>query len=165
MNGGLPAAEFEKMLREQRKLTFLSGAELPVRTLLLVDDEPSILSALKRLFRREGYAILTAESGKAGLELLACHDVGVVISDARMPEMDGGVFLGKVREMYPQAVRMMLSGYTDLKAVTTAVNRGELFCFLTKPWDDNELLETTRDAFRHFDLRRHANNSGYVADE
>jgi diguanylate cyclase (GGDEF)-like protein/PAS domain S-box-containing protein len=161
----VPAAEFEKMLCEQRKLTFLSGAELPVRTLLLVDDEPSILSALKRLFRREGYAILTAESGKAGLELLACHDVGVVISDARMPEMDGGVFLGKVREMYPQAVRMMLSGYTDLKAVTTAVNRGELFCFLTKPWDDNELLETTRDAFRHFDLRRHANNSGYVADE
>jgi FixJ family two-component response regulator len=76
-----------------------------------------------------------------------------------MPEMDGGEFLGKVREMYPQAVRMMLSGYTDLKAVTTAVNRGELFCFLTKPWDDGELLETVRDAFRHYESRRSANPS------
>ena len=151
----VPAAEFEQMLHEQRKLVFASGAKLPARTLLLVDDEPSILAALKRLFRREGYAILTAGSGKEGLELLASHDVGVVISDARMPEMDGGEFLGKVREMYPQAVRMMLSGYTDLKAVTTAVNRGELFCFLTKPWDDTELVDTVRDAFHHHESRRH----------
>jgi diguanylate cyclase (GGDEF)-like protein/PAS domain S-box-containing protein len=150
----LPGDEFAQMLREHRRLTFASGAELPSRTLLLVDDEPNILSSLKRLFRREGYAILTAGSGSEGLELLASHDVGVVVSDARMPEMDGGVFLGKVREMYPHTVRMMLSGYTDLKSVTTAVNRGELFCFLTKPWDDNELLETTRDAFRQHEARR-----------
>jgi EAL domain-containing protein (putative c-di-GMP-specific phosphodiesterase class I)/CheY-like chemotaxis protein len=152
----VPADAFEKMLREQRKLTFASGAELPSRTLLLVDDEPSILASLKRLFRREGYGILTAESGQQGLELLASNEVGVVISDARMPGMDGGEFLGKVREMYPQVVRMMLSGYTDLKAVTTAVNRGELFCFLTKPWDDAELVDTVRDAFRHFESRRQA---------
>jgi DNA-binding NtrC family response regulator len=134
---------------------FPSGAALPARTLLLVDDEPNVLAALKRLFRREGYAILTAEGGRAGMELLASNDVGVVISDARMPEMDGGEFLGKVREMYSPVVRIMLSGYTDLKAVTTAVNRGELFCFLTKPWDDNELLETVRDAFRHYESRQH----------
>jgi diguanylate cyclase (GGDEF)-like protein/PAS domain S-box-containing protein len=152
----VPADEFERMLREQRKLIFSTGAELPTRTLLLVDDEPSILSSLKRLFRREGYSILTAESGQQGLELLASNEVGVVISDARMPEMNGGEFLGKVRELYPQAVRMMLSGYTDLKAVTTAVNRGELFCFLTKPWDDIELVDTVRDAFRHFESRRQA---------
>jgi DNA-binding NtrC family response regulator len=98
--------------------------------------------------------ILAAESGAAALELLASHEVGAVISDARMPNMDGGEFLGKVREMYPQVVRMMLSGYTDLKAVTTAVNRGELFSFMTKPWDDDELLETVRDAFRHYESRR-----------
>ena len=150
----VPAGEFEQMLREQRKLTFATGAELPVRTLLLVDDEPNILSALRRLFHREGYRILTAERGRDALDLLASHDVGVVISDARMPEMDGGELLGKVREMYPQVVRMMLSGYTDLKAVTTAVNRGELFCFLTKPWDDVELVDTVRDAFRHYESRR-----------
>jgi diguanylate cyclase (GGDEF)-like protein len=152
----VPATEFGQMLREQRRLTFATGAELQARTLLLVDDEPNILSALKRLFRREGYTILTAESGRAGLELLASHNVGVVISDARMPEMDGGVFLGKVREMHPHIVRMMLSGYTDLKSVTTAVNRGELFCFLTKPWEETELIDTTRDAFRHYESRLHA---------
>jgi EAL domain-containing protein (putative c-di-GMP-specific phosphodiesterase class I)/ActR/RegA family two-component response regulator len=150
----LPAAEFEQLLREQRRLTFATGAALPSRTLLLVDDEPNVLSSLKRLFHREGYTLLTAESGQEGLELLASHDVGVVISDARMPQMDGGVFLGKVRELHPQIVRMMLSGYTDLKAVTTAVNRGELFCFLTKPWDPAELIDTTRDAFRHYESRR-----------
>jgi diguanylate cyclase (GGDEF)-like protein/PAS domain S-box-containing protein len=148
------AAEFEQMLREHRKLEFLATEQLPSRTLLLVDDEPGILSSLKRLFRREGYTILTAGSGMEGLELLASNQVGVIISDARMPEMDGGQFLGKAREMYPDIVRMMLSGYTDLKAVTTAVNRGELFCFLTKPWDDAELIETVRDAFRHSEQRQ-----------
>jgi DNA-binding NtrC family response regulator len=132
---------------------FPSSAELPPRTLLLVDDEPSILAALKRLFRREGYTILTAESGSDGLELLAKNEVGVIISDARMPGMDGGEFLGEVRELYPQVLRMMLSGYADLAAVTTAVNRGELFCFLSKPWDDTELVAMVRDAFRRYESR------------
>ena len=148
------AVEFEQMLREHRKLEFAATEPASNRTLLLVDDEPGILSSLKRLFRREGYKILTAADGLEGLELLANNVVDVVISDARMPEMDGGEFLGKVREMYPDVVRMMLSGYTDLKAVTTAVNRGELFAFLTKPWDDTELMETIRDAFRHSEQRQ-----------
>jgi EAL domain-containing protein (putative c-di-GMP-specific phosphodiesterase class I)/CheY-like chemotaxis protein len=150
----VPAKAFEQMLREQRKLSFATGAELPARTLLLVDDEPNVLSSLKRLLHREGYRILTAEHGREALELLASNDIGVVISDARMPGMDGGELLGKVRELYPQVVRMMLSGYTDLKAVTTAVNRGELFCFLTKPWEAAELVSTVRDAFRHHESRR-----------
>ena len=148
------AAEFEKMLRDRRKLEFAATEPASNRTLLLVDDEPGILSSLKRLFRREGYVILAADSGMAGLELLANNKIDVVISDARMPEMNGGEFLGKVRELYPDVVRMVLSGYTDLKAVTTAVNRGELFCFLTKPWDDAVLLETVRDAFRHAERRQ-----------
>ncbi|MCK9284172.1 MAG: EAL domain-containing protein [Rhodocyclaceae bacterium] len=154
----VPAEAFEQLLRERRKLEFAVDAPLPNRTLLLVDDEASILSALKRLFRREGYTILTAAGGEEGLELLASNEIGAVISDARMPQMSGGEFLGKVREMYPDVVRMMLSGYTDLKSVTNAVNRGELFCFLTKPWDDNELLETVRDAFRHYEQRRVGRN-------
>jgi diguanylate cyclase (GGDEF)-like protein/PAS domain S-box-containing protein len=148
------AAEFEQMLREHRKLEFAATEPASNRTLLLVDDEPGILSSLKRLFRREGYKILTAANGLEGLDLLANNKVDVVISDARMPEMNGGEFLGKVREMYPDVVRMMLSGYTDLKAVTTAVNRGELFAFLTKPWDDTELMEAVRDAFRHSEQRQ-----------
>jgi diguanylate cyclase (GGDEF)-like protein/PAS domain S-box-containing protein len=150
----LPADEFEAMLRQGRKLEFQPESKVPGRTLLLVDDEPGILSALKRLFRREGYVILTANSGKEGLDILAGHDVGVIISDARMPEMDGAEFLGKVRAMYPDTMRIILSGYTDLKAVTSAVNRGELFKFLTKPWDDGELLETIRDAFRQYEMRK-----------
>jgi diguanylate cyclase (GGDEF)-like protein/PAS domain S-box-containing protein len=147
------AGEFEAMLRERRRLVLPMADQVPSRTLLLIDDEPAILSSLKRLLRREGYTILTAESGTAGLDLLASTDVGVVISDARMPEMSGGEFLGRVREMYPDILRIMLSGYTDLKAVTTAVNSGELFSFLTKPWDDAELIETVRDAFRHHERR------------
>jgi CheY-like chemotaxis protein len=148
------ASEFEQMLRDRRKLEFSATAPLTNRTLLLVDDEPGILSSLRRLFRREGYTILTAGSGMEGLKLLASNPVDVIISDARMPEMDGAEFLGKARAIYPDAVRMMLSGYTDLEAVTTAVNRGELFSFLTKPWDDASLIETVHDAFRHSERRQ-----------
>ncbi|GAB1393297.1 hypothetical protein MASR1M60_14600 [Rhodocyclaceae bacterium] len=149
----LPADEFAALLRSGRALAApVDAAELG-RSLLLVDDEPSILASLRRLLRREGYTIYTAEGGEAGLEVLAAHEVGVVISDARMPGMAGAEFLGRVREMYPDTVRIMLSGYTDLESVTQAVNRGELFRFLTKPWDDVELLDVVRDAFRHHELR------------
>jgi diguanylate cyclase (GGDEF)-like protein/PAS domain S-box-containing protein len=148
------AGEIEALLREGRKLALPAAADTPGRSILIVDDEPSILSALRRLLRREGYTILGATGGAEGLELLASHEVGVVISDARMPEMSGAEFLGRVREMHPDTVRIMLSGYTDLEAVTQAVNRGELFRFLAKPWDDNELIDTVRDAFRHYEIRR-----------
>ena len=149
----LPADEFAALLRSGRKLTPPEDAVRNGRSLLLVDDEPSILASLRRLLRREGYTIFTAESGAEGLELLAGHDIGVVISDARMPSMTGAEFLGRVREMYPDSVRIMLSGYTDLESVTSAVNRGELFRFLTKPWDDAELLNVVRDAFQHHEAR------------
>jgi EAL domain-containing protein (putative c-di-GMP-specific phosphodiesterase class I)/ActR/RegA family two-component response regulator len=143
-----PASELERMLLDLPVIE-----QLPNHTLLLVDDEPDILSALKRLFRREGYAIFTAASGTEGLELLASREIGVVISDARMPQMSGDEFLGKVREMHPATVRIMLSGYTDIKAVTSAVNSGELFGFFTKPWDDADLLKKVRAAFHRYALR------------
>lgn len=150
----IPSADFAALQRSGRKLALPADNEAPGRSVLLVDDEPSILSALRRLLRREGYAIFTAGSGAEGLDILATHEVGVVISDARMPEMSGAEFLGRVREMHPDTVRIMLSGYTDLEAVTSAVNRGELFRFLGKPWDDGALLEALRDAFRHYEIRR-----------
>ncbi len=150
----VPAAEFEALLRDGRMLNLPSHTIQTGRTLLLVDDEPSVLSSLRRLLRREGYTLLTATSGADGLELLAGNNIGVVISDARMPEMSGSEFLSRVREMYPDSVRIMLSGYTDLDSVTKAVNSGELFRFLTKPWDDAELLDTVRVAFRHYESRR-----------
>jgi len=150
----LPAADLEALLRGGRKLDLPASTHMPGRSILLVDDEPSILASLRRLLRREGYTLHAANSGAEGLELLAEHEVGVVISDARMPEMPGAEFLGRVREMYPETVRIMLSGYTDLDAVTSAVNRGELFRFIAKPWDDGELLDILRDAFRHYEIRR-----------
>jgi diguanylate cyclase (GGDEF)-like protein/PAS domain S-box-containing protein len=150
----IPAADFATLLRDGRRLALPEATSAPGRSILLVDDEPSILAALRRLLRREGYNILAATSGAEALDLLATHEVGVVISDARMPTMSGAEFLGRVREIHPDTVRIMLSGYTDLEAVTQAVNRGELFRFLTKPWDDAELLDIVSDAFRHFEIRR-----------
>lgn len=150
----VPAAEFEQLLREQRKLIFPPGTELPTQTILLVDDEANIASSLQRIFRRKGYSVITAQSGMEGLEKLALHNVGVVISDSRMPKMGGAEFLGKVRAMYPATVRIMLSGYTDLTALTDAVNTGELYKFVTKPWNDDELLEIVHEAFSYYDTRR-----------
>ncbi|MGK5023829.1 response regulator [Janthinobacterium sp. RB2R34] len=118
------------------------------RTLLLVDDEQNILAALKRLLRRDDYHILTATSGQEGLDLLAGHAVDVIVSDQRMPGMLGADFLRKARLLYPQTMRIMLSGYTELQAVTDAVNEGAIFKFLTKPWDDQQLRAHIAEAFR-----------------
>lgn len=123
------------------------------RTLLLVDDEENITSALVRLLRRDGYTILRATSGKAGLELLAQHTVGVIISDQRMPEMTGVEFLSRVKELYPDTVRIVLSGYTELNSVTDAINRGAIYKFLTKPWEDELLRANVEEAFRHHEMK------------
>jgi len=123
------------------------------RILLLVDDEENILSSLARLLRRDGYQILRGNSGKAGLELLKENDVGVIISDQRMPEMTGTEFLGEVKELYPDTVRIVLSGYTELNSITDAINEGAIFKFLTKPWDDELLRKNVLDAFAHYELK------------
>jgi ActR/RegA family two-component response regulator len=117
-------------------------------TLLLVDDEENILSALIRMLRRDGYRILTATGADDALDVLGRNDVQVVISDQRMPGTSGTELLSKVKEMYPDTVRMVLSGYTDLAAVTAAINEGAIYKFLTKPWNDEELRLQIRDAFR-----------------
>jgi response regulator RpfG family c-di-GMP phosphodiesterase len=123
------------------------------RTLLLVDDEENITSALVRLLRRDGYTILRANSGKEGLELLAQNKVGVIISDQRMPEMTGVEFLSKVKELYPDTVRIVLSGYTELNSVTDAINRGAIYKFLTKPWEDELLSANVKEAFQHHEMK------------
>jgi response regulator RpfG family c-di-GMP phosphodiesterase len=119
------------------------------RTLLLVDDEASILSSLKRLLRQDGYEILTAQNAEQGLILLASHPVDVIVSDQRMPGMSGVEFLRRAKIMYPDAARLVLSGYTDLQAVTDAVNEGAIYKFLTKPWNDVFLRAAIESAF-HF---------------
>lgn len=122
------------------------------RLLLCVDDEVNILTALTRLLRREGYKILTAAHGSEGLELLKENPIEVVISDYRMPEMTGTEFLQKVKELYPRTVRVVLSGYADAGVIVEAINRGEVFRFLPKPWDDEDLKTAIRQCFSHYDL-------------
>ncbi len=114
-------------------------------TILFVDDEPSILSALRRLFRPSGYRILMAESGAAALALMDENTVDLVLSDMRMPEMDGVQLLEQVRVRSPATSRMLLTGYADIGATIAAINRGEIHRYLTKPWDDQDLLLSVRD--------------------
>ena len=123
------------------------------RTLLLVDDEENITSALVRLLRRDGYKILRANSGKEGLQLLEQTEVGVIISDQRMPEMTGVEFLSKAKELYPDTVRIVLSGYTELNSVADAINRGAVYKFLTKPWEDDLLRANVEEAFQRYEIK------------
>ncbi|MGQ3054113.1 MAG: HD domain-containing phosphohydrolase [Roseateles sp.] len=114
--------------------------------ILFVDDESSILSALRRLFRPEGYRVLLAESGKAGLALLETEPVDLVVSDMRMPEMDGASLLEQVRERWPAVGRVLLTGYADIGSTVEAINRGQIHRYIAKPWDDRELLMCVRDS-------------------
>lgn len=127
----------------------LSDTAVP-RSLLLVDDEENILASLKRLLRHDGYHILTAACAEDALTVLEAQPVGVVISDQRMPSMSGVELLSLVKRRWPDTVRMMLSGYTELNAVTASINKGEIYKFLTKPWDDGDLREVVRAAFEQY---------------
>lgn len=118
-------------------------------TLLFVDDEPSILSSLKRLFRPKGFRILTAESGEAGLAILDVESVDLVISDMRMPKMDGAQFLELVREKTPETMRLLLTGYADVTSTINAINKGEIYRHISKPWDDNEIVLIVQKALEH----------------
>lgn len=123
------------------------------RNLLLVDDEANILAALKRLLRGSGYQIFTASSGTEGLEILKQHPIGVIVSDQRMPGMSGIEFLSQVKELYPETVRIVLSGYTEFDSITSAINRGAIYRFLTKPWDDDQILAHIAEGFQHHSLK------------
>lgn len=123
--------------------------------ILLVDDEPSITRSIQRLFRKESYKVLTALSGSEGLTMLAGSDtpVSLIISDQRMPGMTGAQFLEKARVLAPDAIRFLLTGYSDVKDILDAVNKGEIHRYLTKPWNDDDLLFQVRSALETFELR------------
>jgi len=122
----------------------------PPQTLLIVDDDVNVLSSLHRLFRRDGYRILTAASPSEGFDLLALYPVQVIVCDQRMPGMSGTEFLSKVKDMYPDTIRIILSGYTGLEAMLDSINRGAIYRFYTKPWDDIQLRDNIRLAFHHY---------------
>jgi response regulator RpfG family c-di-GMP phosphodiesterase len=117
-------------------------------TLLFVDDEANILASLKRLFRPQGYRILTAESGAQGLEIMARESVDLVISDMRMPEMNGAQFLERVREKWPETVRILLTGYAEIGATIEAINRGQIYRYISKPWEDNDVTLIVKHALQ-----------------
>ncbi len=127
----------------------MSPVESATATILCVDDEANILSALRRLLRPSGWRILTAESGAAGLEILAKEPVDLVISDMRMPEMDGARFLEQVRERWPQSMRLLLTGYADMTSTVNAINRGQIYRYISKPWNDSELPLIIKEALEH----------------
>jgi response regulator RpfG family c-di-GMP phosphodiesterase len=116
---------------------------------LFVDDEPSILAALKRLFRADGYTLFTAESGAAALALLETQSVDVVVSDMRMPGMDGAQLLEQIFSRWPDTKRILLTGYADVAATVAAINRGKIWRYVAKPWHDDELRLTVQQALAH----------------
>jgi len=123
------------------------------RTLLFVDDEPFILSSLQRLFRPKGFKILTAESGEAGLAILDSEKVDLVMADMRMPKMDGAQFLERVRAKNPDIMRLLLTGYADITSTINAINKGEIYRHVSKPWDDNDIVLIVNKALEHQALR------------
>lgn len=132
--------------REGLQSTTPSTNEVPYN-LLILDDDPLILKSLHRALRHQGYGVYLAESADDAFRILAQISVQVVVSDQRMPEMSGTEFLKKVRSLYPDTIRIVLSGYTDLATVTGSINEGAIYKFLTKPWDDNDLRAVIRHAF------------------
>ncbi len=123
-------------------------------TVLLIDDEEDIPSSLRRTFRVLGHCdVLTTTSPKQVLEIVAQRKIDLIISDHRMPEMEG-VLLKKVKEISPDTVRILLSGYSDFDALIGAINEGEVFRFISKPWDNNNLMSTVQMALKQRDTMK-----------
>lgn len=126
--------------------------EIRQHTVLCVDDEINILNSLKRLLRKESYRLLTASSGPEGLEILSQNNIDMVISDQRMPGMSGTDFLKQVKTLYPNIIRIILTGYTDVDSITEAINEGSIYKFFLKPWNDSNLMLEIRQALEQHDL-------------
>jgi two-component system NtrC family sensor kinase len=121
--------------------------------ILCVDDEPNVLHSLRRLFLDDEYTILTANSANDAIAILqGNHDIQIVISDYRMPNMNGVEFLREVRTRWPDTVRIVLSGYADTASIVSAINEGEIYRFVPKPWNDDELKVTAANAIERYHL-------------
>jgi DNA-binding NtrC family response regulator len=121
--------------------------------ILVVDDEPANLRALERLFRGQ-YEVLTAGSGNEALEVLHEHDISLLITDQRMPEMTGIELLKNTVALRPRMVRMILTGYTDVDALVEAINCGQVYRYVTKPWSNDDLRLTVQRALEHFETNK-----------
>jgi response regulator RpfG family c-di-GMP phosphodiesterase len=121
--------------------------------ILYIDDEVHNLNAFKASFRRT-FNVFTAESGKDALPILETEDIHIILTDQRMPNVTGVEFLASILDKHPDPIRILLTGYSDLTAVVDAINKGQVYLYITKPWQEEELRQNLEKAFEVFDLRR-----------
>ncbi|MBM4064209.1 MAG: response regulator [Planctomycetes bacterium] len=127
---------------------------MKLNTILIVDDEENILNALERVLEDKGYKLFLADSGHKGLEIVRHEDIHLIVSDHRMPGMDGVKFLSEVKKISPDTIRIMLTGYADVDIAIKAINEGEVYRFITKPWNNIELLNAIKQGIEHYNLQK-----------
>jgi diguanylate cyclase (GGDEF)-like protein/PAS domain S-box-containing protein len=157
----LAPAQFAALLGEERMLRHETLSLVTNRTLLLLDDENTVLNNMARLLRRDGYRILMAHSAAQAFELLANNAVQVIISGQRLPDISGVDFLGRCGALYPDSARLLLSAYADLAAAGDAIRRGSIHKFLSRPWDDHALRDNVKEAFIHAERQRERRSVGH----
>ena len=125
-------------------------------TILLVDDEESILNSLRRLLRGQPYDVLLAGSGAQALDIMAAQPIDLIMTDARMPGMDGAMLLAETHRLYPGTTRILLTGYADISMMIKAINEGQIHRYISKPWNDEEMLLILRQSleFQHSERER-----------
>ena len=121
------------------------------RPILVVDDEPDMLNSLRGLLRYD-FKVHTAGSGAEGVALLQQQEIHVVMTDQRMPQMTGVDFLRQIKSEYPEAIRVIFTGYADLNAIIDAINLGNVYRYVSKPWEPEQLIATLREAGEQYDL-------------
>lgn len=146
----IPAEEFKNMLCEDKHLIIDSNNDSEQETLLIVDDKQELLASLSRALRGQGYRILTAQDSKKALELLAINHVQVILCNHQISNMSGVDFLSLAAKLYPDTMRIILSCAKDLQSILNVVNSGDIYRFLTKPWDDDLLRQNIKEAFRRY---------------
>jgi len=127
--------------------------KLSMINILYIDDEPHNLTAFKASFRR-AYNIFTAENAEEGRNILENNDIHVILSDQRMPKMTGIEFFESIIEKFPGPIRILITGYTDINAVIDAINRGQVYKYLTKPWNENDVKIFIEKAYEVYYLRK-----------
>jgi response regulator RpfG family c-di-GMP phosphodiesterase len=146
----VPAQEMERLIREGHSIHALPTATAQEeRIVLLIDDDEFMLAALAESLRPDDYRILCTTRASEALDFLATYRVGVIISDQRMPEMNGIELLRKARKLHPTTVRIMLTAQDDQQLTSSAINDGAVYKFIIKPWDIEKLRANVREAFRH----------------
>ncbi|MCE5313095.1 MAG: response regulator [Nitrospiraceae bacterium] len=130
----------------------MTSAKTEASCLLIVDDEPQVLAALKRIFMDDPFDVCTASNAAEGMDLLKSRKISVIISDHQMPGISGVEFLSKVKSGNPEIMRIILTGHADLGSAIQAINKGEIYKYILKPWNDKELRLIVYSAMDRFNL-------------